>query len=537
MRLKGSYNNSMKNEMRTVHNARSSQNQVGSRVVTTATIVTGLSIAERALGFLYRIVLSRLIGAEGLGLYQVALSIFSVFITLGTGGIPITVSRLITKSKAENNAKGVSGAFTAGATLSLALTLPVCILLGVFGENFTFLFSDERCLPVFQILLGGLVFSALYAVVRGSFWGHKEFLTPSVLEIAEESVMVIAGVLLLQSVPDPLSGAKKAAWAVVISYLFSFTASTVCFLLRGGRISSPKNELKPLVNATLPITSVRVSGTLVNSAVAVLFPAMLVRAGTTNTEALSLFGVVSGMAIPILMIPSTVIGSLSLVLVPELAEDYYRKNNERLYKNIERGLLISVLVSCFLLPFFYALGEDLGRIAYSNALAGEMIMKSSPILLPMSLSMITTGILNSLGFEKQTFIYYFVGAAAMLLCIFILPPVCGVYAYIIGMAANFTLNSICNFSLLFQKCRGFYRTHGKSVVSVFARCVIALLPLSLLGKLLSSLFKRFLGELWAVFASGFALLILTALLWFVLNIFSPKILKALFHKRQADEEK
>ena len=72
----------------------------------TAAVVTGLSIAERALGFLYRIVLSRLIGAEGLGLYQVALSVFSVFITLGTGGIPITVSRLISKNKAGGSAKG-----------------------------------------------------------------------------------------------------------------------------------------------------------------------------------------------------------------------------------------------------------------------------------------------------------------------------------------------------------------------------------------------------------------------------------------------
>lgn len=62
-------------------------------VYTTASLVTALSVAERGLGFLYRIVLSRLIGAEGLGLYQVALSLFSVFLTLGTGGIPVTVSR------------------------------------------------------------------------------------------------------------------------------------------------------------------------------------------------------------------------------------------------------------------------------------------------------------------------------------------------------------------------------------------------------------------------------------------------------------
>ena len=73
------------------------------RIYTTASVVTALSVAERALGFLYRIVLSRLIGAEGVGLYQVALSLFSLFLTIGTGGLPITVSRMISKSKAERN--------------------------------------------------------------------------------------------------------------------------------------------------------------------------------------------------------------------------------------------------------------------------------------------------------------------------------------------------------------------------------------------------------------------------------------------------
>ena len=90
-------------------NRTSSQTQNNSHashtttVYTTASLVTFLSVAERGLGFLYRIVLSRLIGAEGLGLYQVSLSLFSVFLTVGTGGIPITVSRLISKSKAEKD--------------------------------------------------------------------------------------------------------------------------------------------------------------------------------------------------------------------------------------------------------------------------------------------------------------------------------------------------------------------------------------------------------------------------------------------------
>lgn len=86
----------------------------------------------------------------------------------------------------------------------------------------------------------------------------------------------------------------------------------------------------------MPITAVRAGGSLVGSAVAVLLPAMLIRAGATQTEALQMFGVVSGMAIPILSIPSTVIGSISLVLVPELSEDFYRKRYKQLGKISKR---------------------------------------------------------------------------------------------------------------------------------------------------------------------------------------------------------
>ena len=482
-------------------------------VFATASIVTALSVAERGLGFLYRIVLSRLIGAEGLGIYQVSLSLFALFLTLGTGGIPITVSRLISKSKAENDINGEHGAVSAGITLSLLLTVPVLLIFLPFADKFTFLFSDNRCVSVFRILLIGLCFSSVYAVFRGSFWGNKNFLFPSIIEIAEETVMVIAGVLLLQRVDNALTGAKLAGVAVVISYLFSFTFSTVGYFACGGKLRSPKKALKPLFNATLPLTSVRASGSLVNSAVAVLLPAMLVRAGYTGADALELFGVVSGMAIPVLFIPATIIGSLSLVLVPELSEDYYKKNTKRLYKNLERGVSVSCLVACVLLPFFYALGSRLGSLAFSNLLAGEIISKGCVILLPMSLTMITTGMLNSMGCEKQTFLFYFVGASAMLLCILLLPAVCGVYTYVIGLGVSYVLTCICNFWLLHKKCDGFMRGYGKKIIATTMRGICAVLPLSLLGKLFTALFSKIFGSALTAIFSATAIALCTLLLY------------------------
>ena len=483
-----------------------------------ASIVTGLSVAERALGFLYRIALSRLIGAEGLGLYQVSLSLFSLFLTIGTGGIPITVSRMIAKHRSERNPEGERSTVTAGLLLSLLLTLPVCLLFGVFGKNATFLFTDDRCLPIFRILLIGLCFSSAYAVFRGYFWGNKQFLLASVLEIAEEIVMVIVGICLLQRVSSASSGANLAAWAVIISYLFSFTASFICFLVNNGKFSSPKQQMKPLFNATLPITSVRASGSLVNSAIAVLLPAMLIRAGWSESQSLQLFGIVTGMALPILFVPSTIIGSISLVLVPELSEDFYMHNFKRLYANISRGLRAALLVSCFLLPLFYAIGEDLGKIAFSNPLAGEIIRKSCPLLIPMSLTMISTGMLNSMGFEKQTFLFYFVGAATMLICILLLPPVCGVYAYVWGLSASFSINAVCNLVFLRKQCPKAQKPRGHVRVEGVFGSLLLILPLSLIGQYFHTLFQVFFGEVVTLFFTAITIAAITLIAYVFMKI-------------------
>ena len=476
-------------------------NGMNTTVYKNATIVTGLSVAERTLGFLYRVVLSRLIGAEGLGLYGVALSLFSLFLTIGTGGIPITVSRMISKNNAENDPLSSRRVLSAGIIASLCLTLPVCLFFFLFGNHLPFLFADARAFDVFKILLFGLCFSSVYAVFRGYFWGNKNFLTPSVLELAEEIVMVVFGVLLLRDVQTPLSGATKASYAVLISYLFSFTASLLCFLVKNGKFSSPKNTLKPLFNASLPITSVRASGSLVNSAVAVLLPVMLVRSGLSYAEATATFGVVSGMVLPVLFIPSTLIGSMALVLVPELSEDFYKTNTARLTKNIERGLRFSFLVSCALIPFFFALGEDFGKIAFSNADAGRLIKISAPILMPMCLTMISTSMLNSMGFEKQTFAFYFVGAGSLLSCILFLPRFCGIYAYLIGMFSSFLLTALCNLVFLFKRCP-VHKNLKKEGKSVLLPCLIATLSSSLFGAFLSGLLPSFFGEITAFVLTG-----------------------------------
>lgn len=492
----------------------------------TASLVTALSIAERALGFLYRIVLSRLIGAEGVGLYQVALSVFSVFVTVGSGGLPVTVSRLISKSKAEENGRSEHAVVSAGLVCALLLTLPVCLLFSFCPNAFSFLFSDKRSLRVFGVLLVGLSLTCLYAVVRGGFWGNKKFLLTSILEIVEEGVMVVVGVLLLQGATDPFEGAKKAAVAVVVSYFVSCASSLICYFLHKGKFASPKGKLRPLLASATPITAVRAGGSLIGSAVAVLFPAMLMRAGASGVEALELFGVVSGMALPVLSVPSTVIGSISLVLVPELSEDYYKKNAKRLTCNVERGIYVSAVIACAIIPFFFVFGEDLGRLLYSDALAGEMIKNCCVMLLPMSLTMISTGILNSINHEKQTLVYYFIGAAAMLGCILLLPNAIGAYAYPVGLGVSFVLSAILNLAFLCKKI-----PLSKRLVKNCAVAAALVLPVSLFGKFLYAPLTLLLSSPLAILCAAVGTAAFSTIVYLLCGVFPSFSFKKLFSKK------
>ena len=284
--------------------------------------VTFFTTVEKGLSFIYRIILSRAIGAEGLGIYQIALSVFAVFLTMASSGVPITVSRLITKQNALGNTAGRSAVVTAGIVSTLIFTVPVCLII-FFGQKFFgFLFSDARCLNVFLIILPGLILTSIYSVMRGAFWGDRQFMPYSLIELAEDALMVVLGSILAFGAADAADGARRAGMAVFISYVFSFAVSLVWYFRKGGRLVNPKAQIKPLLSASLPVTAMRTSTSLLNSLVAVLMPFLLVKmCNMTDSEAVSLYGVAAGMAVPILFIPSSLIGSIAVVLAPELLVD------------------------------------------------------------------------------------------------------------------------------------------------------------------------------------------------------------------------
>ena len=159
----------------------------------TAAVVTFFNAAEHCLGFLYRIILSRTLGAEGLGVYQAAYSVFAVFLTVSSSGLPVTLSRILSKHRARGHRLKEQSASTAAIFLSLCFSVPMTLLLFFFRDPFTGVFADPRCADVFYILLLGLSCTSVYSVLRGVFWGNKRFFAYSFVELIEEMLRIGVG--------------------------------------------------------------------------------------------------------------------------------------------------------------------------------------------------------------------------------------------------------------------------------------------------------------------------------------------------------
>ena len=458
-----------------------------------ALIVTVFSVIQRSLGFLYRIVLSRTIGSEGMGLYQIAVALFMVLLTASSSGIPVTVSRLLTKYRTQNDLRAQNASVTAGVVSALAATLPVSLLLFLLREPLASLFSDARSETVLFLLLPGLSFSAAHTVLRGYYWGNKDFLPYSVTELVEELVMILVGTALVCRIADPFEGAMRAAIAITASNLVSFSLAFFWFLSKGGRFSSPKGQFRPLLSAAVPISAMRTSASAIDSVIAFLLPARLRASGMTATEALKCYGVATGMSFPVLAAPSSLIGSFALVLVPELSENYYRGKGRALKANVEEAISVAAVISCLFIPPLALFGEEAGLLLFSDRLSGKIIAYSSYLLLPLSLNMISSGILNSMQGEKVTLIAFAVGSVCLLTCVVLLPPLIGIYAICVGSGLEAIAASSLQFFFLYKRC-----PQKPRIVRPVLLSLLPLVPAFLLGALTKPLLFRFFSAVPAI---------------------------------------
>ena len=436
-------------------------------------LITVFSVLTRISGFLFRIYLARAIGEVELGLYQIAFSIFVVLLTLVSSGLPLTVSKLSAKFKATNQLDKQNSAVSASLIVGGLTACILCTVLAIFNKHLTVLFPDSRCVLILISLLPAVVFSAVYSVFRGVLWGHNKYFIVCVVELIEQLSRIIICVLALSFIFSSVEGSLVASISLSIACMISLAVITVAYFKSGFRLGSPKGAYKEVVVPSASITGVRVLSSLIQPLVAIIVPMRMMSAGYTAEQSLTQFGIAMGMTYPLLFLPSTLVGSLAMALIPDLASAHACNDQKHINSRIQTSILFSFFVAGLCVPVYMALGEPICRFLFDNSQAGIYLSNSAWIMIPICVSNITTTTLNALGLEVKSMKNYLVGALFMLLCLWFLPQYIGVESMIVGLGGCMLITTLLNL-LMIEKAVPNVKYRTKSILLVIVAIPTAL---------------------------------------------------------------
>ena len=414
-------------------------------------LIMAFSIVTRLTSFFFKIYLSRRVGAEVLGLFQMAASVFGLFCTIAGSGIPLMLSRRTAELSALHAPEKQTNGVMTGAVL-LSLGIIAFLLFGVFllRDRLHFLFSDSRCIPLFFLLLPALVSTVTYQLLRGYFMGKSRYFDYSVTELLEEVIKIVACLTFLSNVFITLSREAALTIAFTVTDYLVMAILLILYFARGGRFTKPR-EMKRLLKAGVPVTGMRIAAGAITSFIAIALPAALVRSGSTPADAAAEYGRAVGMAFSLLFAPLSLTGALSVVILPEAAALAAKGEREQLRLRVCESLLFIFVITVLFYTLFLVLGEEYGLLLFKDAKAGIFVSCSAGMVIPAALSGFINTTLNSLGEERKVFGGFLLSSLFLILAVLFLPKRIGIYALSVGECAFHVCSFLFGMILLSKK--------------------------------------------------------------------------------------
>ncbi len=374
--------------------------------------------AVKVMGAAYRIVLARLIGVEGIGLYQMAYPVYLVFLSLSTAGIPIALSKLIAEKEIQKDTAGVKKIFQAALVLLLGLGITCSLTMGLSARWLAErVVADPRAVFAIWALAPAIFFMSLLAVFRGYFQGRQDMGLSAVSQIIEQTVRVgVAITLAIYLVND---GVEYAAAGAAFGATMGGAAALLYLVLnqlgtsRLARIRAPwksiKLTIKRILRFAIPISVAVILMPILQTLDSIIVPLKLQSIGYTVKEATSMLGIL-GNSWAVLYLPMIVTGAIASNLVPAIAGLNVTGRFKSLQDKIENGTRLG---SIWVVPAavgFYWFGDSVFRILYG--IHGiDLLSWFAPAVIFLGLEQITAGILQGLGKPVRPLINFGTGAA------------------------------------------------------------------------------------------------------------------------------
>lgn len=433
-------------DISTMQNRRS----LSRRSILKGTIILTLAgFITRVLGFFYKIFLSKAMGTEWLGIYQLVFPIYGIAFTIYATGIQTSISRLVAAEMAKRNPKNAYKILRMGLILSVSLALMLSLITYLYADWLAARFLLEaRSAPSIKILAIVFPFCGVTSCINGYYYGLKKTAVPAITQLLEQIVRVIVVYIFAVYYGDGNLSVtcEMAVIGLVIGEIFSsvynfvsifITKSPTTLLVYGpdpnAKASRRRKILKDLLQMSVPLSSNRLFINILHSMEAVLIPTMLRRFGMTTSDALSYYGILIGMSIPFILFPTAVINALSVLLLPTISEAQAVNNHRLIGSTTSIAIKYTLIIGIMSTGVFLAFGQQLGNSIFHNETAGEYL-RIMAWLCPLIYLATTLGsVINGLGKTHITFINSVIGSLSKIALITVLIPRFGITGYLMAL--------------------------------------------------------------------------------------------------------
>jgi stage V sporulation protein B len=400
----------------------------------------------RVCGIVLVAFLSGRIGTEGVGLFQLILSVYALISTVVTSGPGMAVTRITAEDLGKSGHTRTSNVLKICVIYSLILSVLVGGALFLFADFIgRGILSDARTVLSLRAIAPSLPFIALTSCLRSYFFGMKKVMMPVSVMLFEQVVQIAVIIAILGAYAP--QGLEQACFAIFMSFTVAEVISFVFgyLLYRIGK--NPRPEIvrdaqlhRKVLGIALPVAGSAYLRSGLRTAENILIPAGIRVFVGSEAAALSQYGLLMGMVMPVMLFPSAFLYAMATLVVPEISEAAAVNDRKKIKHTISRGMEFTLLFSLLFSGIYICFAKDLGLAVYQSAQAGTLIRTLAPLVPLMYLDFLVDGMLNGLNQQMKTLGINILDYSLRITLILVLVPRYGLAAYI----AIFFLSTVLN---------------------------------------------------------------------------------------------
>lgn len=406
-------------------------------VLLNTALLTATSLLMRAVGMMFQVWLSNKIGAAGIGLFQLIMSVSALASTFSISGIRFATTRLVSEELGRNNPAGIKAAVRNGMLYALGFGMAACLGL-FFGAEYigTRWIRDTRTILSLRILALSLPCFALSAVLAGYFTAVTRVIKSAAVSIAEQLIR-IGTVVAALTVSTGYTLETACAIVVaggVVGEIASFIMLYVLYLFDRRRYTfrkvSSRGVMRRLLGIAVPLALSAYARSALSTLENLLVPRGFKKAGASAEKALADYGIIQGMVFPVITFPSAIFYSLAELLVPELTAAQVNDRKAEISHTVSRVLYFCLLFAIIITVSMYVYSDTIGLTIYDNADVGRYIRILSFLLPAYFMDGITDGMLRGLGQHMHSMKYNILDSILSVIFVYFLLPRFAMAGYI-----------------------------------------------------------------------------------------------------------